>query len=57
MTREGQRIVRLMLYLTPRVVSPPLPYLVVASLRRVPAHNYNKPYTQIIIINNNNIRW
>jgi hypothetical protein len=23
MTREGQRIVRLMLYLTPRVVSPP----------------------------------
>jgi hypothetical protein len=46
MTREGQRIVRLMLYLTPRVVSPPRPYLVVASLRRVPAHNYNKPYTQ-----------
>jgi hypothetical protein len=33
MTREGQRIVRLMLYLTPRVVSPPRPYLVVASLR------------------------
>jgi hypothetical protein len=27
MTREGQRIVRLMLYLTPRVVSPPRPYL------------------------------
>jgi hypothetical protein len=29
MSREGQRIVRLMRYLTPRVVSPPRPLLVV----------------------------
>jgi hypothetical protein len=34
MTREGQRIVRLMRYLTPRVVcSPPRPFLVVGPLR------------------------
>jgi hypothetical protein len=41
MTREGQRICRRMCYLTLRVVSPPRPFLIVASLRRVPAHNYN----------------
>jgi hypothetical protein len=35
-----------MCYLTLRVVSPPRPLLAVAALRRVPAYNYNKPYTQ-----------
>jgi hypothetical protein len=33
-------------YLTLRVVSPPRPLLAVAALRRVPAYNYDKPYTQ-----------
>jgi hypothetical protein len=46
MTLEGQRTGRRMRYLTPRVASPPRLLLVVASLRRVPAHNYNKTYTQ-----------
>jgi hypothetical protein len=46
MTCEGQRIGRLMCYLTFRVVSPPRPFLVVAALRRVPAHTYNQTYTQ-----------
>jgi hypothetical protein len=46
MTWEGQRICRLMHYLTPRVVSPPRTLLVVESRRRVPAYNYNKTYTQ-----------
>jgi hypothetical protein len=32
MSPDLQRIVRLMRYLTPRVVSPPRPFLVVASL-------------------------
>jgi hypothetical protein len=60
MAREGQRIGRLMTmcylnsylmcYLTPRVVSPPRPSLVVASFRRIPAHSYNKTYTQNITI-------
>jgi hypothetical protein len=35
-----------MCYLTLRVVSPPRSLLAVAALRRVPAYNYNKPYTQ-----------
>jgi hypothetical protein len=39
MTREGQRIGRLMCYLTLRVASPPRLLLAVAALRRVPAHN------------------
>jgi hypothetical protein len=39
-----------MCYLTLRVVSPPRPLLAVAALRRVPAYNYNKPYTQNSII-------
>jgi hypothetical protein len=39
MTRAGQRICRLMCYLTLRVVSPPRPFLIVASLRRVPAQS------------------
>jgi hypothetical protein len=40
MTWEGQRIGRLMYYLTLRVVSPPRLLLAVAALRRLPAHNY-----------------
>jgi hypothetical protein len=35
-----------MCYLTLRVVSPPRPFLVVASFRRISAHNYNQLYTQ-----------
>jgi hypothetical protein len=43
MTWEGQRIGRLMRYLTPRVVSPPRPLLAVAAIRRVPTYNYREP--------------